>query len=91
VRLTGLGFEFYEAELAGCEEAVAPGCVYVGDGRVDDGRFGGAADLRQVGEQGGEVQEPAIKCLSPLSLDCVVSCSTFGGVCTPAGFAFHLS
>jgi hypothetical protein len=51
----GVGFEFYEAELAGCEKAVAPGCVYVGNGRVDDGRFGGTADLRQVGEKGGEV------------------------------------
>ena len=50
-----IGFEFEEAELAGSEETVTTGGVDVCYGRVDDGRFGGTADLGKVWEEGGEV------------------------------------
>ena len=51
----GVGLELEETELAGSEGAVPAGRVDVGDGGVDDGRLGGAADLGEVGEEGSEI------------------------------------
>ena len=50
-----ISFVLESAELSLGEDTMAPGGVNVGDRAVDDGRLGGAADLRKVGEQLGEV------------------------------------
>jgi len=84
-------FVLEESKFAGCEGAMAPGCVDVGDGRVDDGGFGGAPDLGEIGEKLGEVEESAVESFTALSFDCVVSCTTLCGVGPSAGLALHLS
>ncbi len=58
------------------------------DGRVDDAGFGGAANLGEVGEESGEVEEAAIQSLAALALDGVVGGTALGGVGTAGGLAF---
>ncbi len=57
--------------------------------RIDDGGLGGAPDLREVGEQRGEVEEPPVERLAPLPLDGVVCRAAFGGVRAAGGFALR--
>jgi hypothetical protein len=63
----------------------------MGDGRVDDGRFGWASDLGEVGKESCEVEESTIESLSTLTFNGVVGSSAFSGVGAPAGFALHLT
>jgi len=44
-----IGLEFEKAELAGGEEAMAPGGMDIGDGGVDDRGLGRATNLREIG------------------------------------------
>ena len=51
----GVRLELEETELTCGEEAVPAGGVDVGDGGVDDGGLGGAADLREVGQKSSKI------------------------------------
>jgi len=64
--------------------------VDVSDGRVDDGRFGRTTDLRKIWKKGGQVKKTTVQSFTALTLDGIVSCSAFSGVCASARFAFLL-
>ena len=50
-----VGLELEKAELASSEQAMPARGVDVCNGRVDDGRLGGAADLGKVGEESSQI------------------------------------
>lgn len=50
-----VGFHLDEAEFPACKKAVAARGMNVSNGRVHDRGLGRAADLGQIGEQGGQV------------------------------------
>jgi hypothetical protein len=50
-----VGFMFEDAELAGRENSVTTRGMDVGNGGVDDGRFRGTTDLRQIRQESGKV------------------------------------
>jgi hypothetical protein len=58
------------------------------DGRIDDGRLGRTANLREVGEEGGQVEEATVEGLAALALDGVVGGPALGSVGPAGGFAF---
>jgi hypothetical protein len=58
-----------------------------GDGRVDDGTLGGPADVCQIRQEGGKIEEASVKSFSALSLDSVVGSPAFGGVGTTGWFS----
>lgn len=48
-------FMFKDPKLASCEHTVTTGSMYVSNRRVDDGRFGGTTDLREIGQESRKV------------------------------------
>jgi hypothetical protein len=65
--------------------------VDVSDGRVDDGAFRWATNLREIGKESGKVEETAIQSFSSGPFYCVVSSPTFCGVGTARGLALGRS
>jgi len=76
----GVGLLAEEAELTCSEHPVAARGVNVRDGGVDDRGLGRAADLREVREESGEVEEAAVEGLSALALDGIVGRPALGSV-----------
>jgi len=81
-----VSFALEKAELLRSEDSVPARGVDVANARVDDGGLGGSPDLREVGEQRGQIEEAAIEGLSPLALDSVMGGTAFGRIGAPTWF-----
>ena len=51
----GIGFDLEHAKFASSDQPVTAGSVNMGNRGVNDSRFGGATDLRQVWQETGEI------------------------------------